>query len=171
MTDIWKPVPGYEGLYEISNNLEVRSLVKNRVLRQYTLVRHGLPYRFVCLSKDRKKRTVYIHRAAALAFIPNPQNKEQVDHIDGNSLNNSVSNLRWVTCKENCNNPVTIQRQRLRHNGKPVVKVDKQGRTIERYVSIRDAARGNNISLSAILYALKNNEGKTNGMLFRKETE
>ena len=59
-----------------------------------------------------------LHRLLALTFIPNPNNKPEVDHIDGNRTNNDLSNLRWVTHKENLNNPVSVQREIESHTGK-----------------------------------------------------
>lgn len=52
-----------------------------------------------------------VHRLVAMAFVPNPENKQYVDHIDGNKLNNDASNLRWVNAAENSHNPITKQRQ------------------------------------------------------------
>lgn len=68
----------------------------------------GCGYLQVCLGRIRK--TVFVHRLVAEAFLPNPENKPAVDHINGNRLDNRVENLRWVSHKENCNNPNTKYR-------------------------------------------------------------
>jgi len=67
-------------------------------------------YEHVVLCKNGKKKHGYIHRLVALHYLDNPENKSDVDHIDGNKLNNHVSNLRWTTNIENCNNYQSIRK-------------------------------------------------------------
>lgn len=97
----WRDIQGYEGLYQVSNNGRVRSLARNstkgKILCQ--AVKRG--YSHVCLSKDNKKKHFAVHRLVALAFIPNPSKKPEVNHIDGNRSNNNIANLEWVTRAEN----------------------------------------------------------------------
>lgn len=104
--EVWRPVKGYEDRYEVSSMGRVRSLpnrersTRNRivVLRPY-VGDDGYP--FVTIWRNGKKRKCTIHRLVAGAFIPNPEDKPQVNHIDGNKDNNRVSNLEWVTAAEN----------------------------------------------------------------------
>lgn len=96
MVEIWKDIKGYEGLYRVSNTGKVFSYKSNRELHANT---HG--YLVVGLTKDKKQRHKYIHRLVAEAFLPNPKNKPEVNHIDHNTHNNHVTNLEWVTPTEN----------------------------------------------------------------------
>ena len=97
----WKEIKGYEGLYEVSNMGEVRSLprqgTKGRILKQHE--RKG--YLRVALTKDHKTTWCSVNRLVAEAFIPNPNNLEQVDHINSNRLDNRAENLQWLTRQDN----------------------------------------------------------------------
>jgi hypothetical protein len=96
----WIDIDGYNGLYQISNFGRVKSLkgLTERILKQ-NINKYG--YKVVYLSKDSKKKTISIHRLVAHGFIEREKNKLHVNHIDGNKTNNHVSNLEWVTPKEN----------------------------------------------------------------------
>lgn len=109
--EIWKDIEGYEGLYQVSNQGNVRSLeridslgrlVKGKILKPW-ISKNG----YIMIKLGRSHRHLLVHRLVAIAFIPNPYNKPQVDHINGDRSNNSVSNLRWVTQTENNLNPIT----------------------------------------------------------------
>lgn len=95
--EIWKQAPGYEGLYNVSNLGNVFSIVSNRLLTPY--LRKG--YKSVWLTKMRIEKNILIHRLVAIAFIPNPENKKEVNHLDGVRNNSLVTNLEWATHAEN----------------------------------------------------------------------
>jgi len=97
--ELFKDIEGQEGRYAISNFGRVWSYRKKNNIPKFLKkdIRNG--YYAVKLGKYGKKMS--IHRLVALAFIDNPENKEYVNHIDGNKLNNHIDNLEWVTAKEN----------------------------------------------------------------------
>lgn len=110
MEEIWKDIKGYEGLYKISNLGNVLRCKKIKIdkkrrkrtfedlILKVNIDKNG--YKYVNLY-NKNKQAYKIHRLVAQAFIPNQENKPQVNHIDGNKENNRVNNLEWVTRKEN----------------------------------------------------------------------
>ena len=111
--EIWKAVPRYEDRYEVSSMGRVRSVDritphprnktmslprKGRILK-WEFDKYGYPV--VTLSKDAKTKTFKIHQLVALAFVPNPNNLPQVDHINAKKYDNRPCNLRWCTTQQN----------------------------------------------------------------------
>ena len=110
--EVWRDIKGYEGLYQVSNYGRIKSLygwngkeyiIRERILRPCKSRDKSSTYSrsIVKLIKDQKRKNYKVHRLVAQAFIPNPENKPQVNHIDGNPLNNNVNNLEWCTDREN----------------------------------------------------------------------
>ena len=113
----WKVIKGYEGLYQISNLGNVRNR-HGKLLKPFKKDKYG--HALVGLSENNKSTKFQIHRLVALHFIPNPDNKSEVCHIDNTLdenglLDNSVSNLMWGTHKENCEFENTRKRQSENH--------------------------------------------------------
>ena len=165
---IWRDIPGYEGLYQVSNDGKVRSLNynhtgKKQILKQYT---NKEGYKRIALSKNNKLKWYLVHRLVALAFIPNPNNWPQVNHKDENKANNYVNNLEWMSHKDNCNYGTRNERHSkamkgYKHtkearnkmskaqkgkrkgkdnpNSKPILMFTKNGDFIKRFDSVGDA--------------------------------
>ena len=126
-TENWKPIPGYEGLYEVSDLGRVKSLYKNRVLTDFP---HRQGYRQVKLYKNGSPKTLKIHRLVLLAFTDgSPKGKSLVLHNDDNPENNCLTNLRWGNSSEN-------QKDRVRNgiytNGRREKKHCKRGHLLEK---------------------------------------
>lgn len=108
--ELWRWVVGYEGFYMVSDHGNVMSAPINGIRGGHKYTRpgkvrkafdNGRGYLFVGLYKDGAYKQELVHRMVASAFIPNPEGKPCVNHIDGNKTNNMVDNLEWVTKKEN----------------------------------------------------------------------
>lgn len=97
----WKPVKGYEGLYEINKLGCIKSLQKRNYNNTLSTRVDRAGYRSTRLCKNGKVIGKFIHRLLAETYIPNPENKKFVNHLNGDKLDNRIENLEWVTHSEN----------------------------------------------------------------------
>ena len=163
MSEIWKDVKGYEGQYQVSNIGRVKSVDrldasghhrKEKIL-QPTLDKDS--YYKYGLYKNGQRKTFHTHTLVAQAFIPNPENKPCIDHINTDRTDNTVwlnedgsvdyekTNLRWCTNKENHNNPLSLINH-CKASSIPVLQFTKQGVFIKKYNSATEVA--NTIKIS-----------------------
>lgn len=111
MVEIWKDIEGYEGLYQVSNFGNVKSLNYRHTGKEKLLkARNNKGYLIICLWRDSKQKTFKVHRLVATAFLPNPDSLPQVNHISEDKTNNTVSNLEWCSAEYNSNYGTRIQR-------------------------------------------------------------
>lgn len=171
MKEIWKDIKGYEGFYQVSNmgrvkgierevysghNYSVLRIEKEKIYKGYK-VKNG--YIYQTLLKNGKRKTFKLHRLVAETFIPNPDNKPQVNHIDGDKENNKVSNLEWVTRKENLNHAYKTGLSKIC----PVLQYDLEGNYLREFKSIDEATRymGKKYHGNIMMCCQSNNKRKT----------
>lgn len=145
-------------VYEVSNFGRVKC---NGKLYKCGIGKNG--YYYLCRE--------YLHRIVAKLFIPNPDNKPCVDHINTNKLDNRVSNLRWCTHKENNNNLLTIQHSRQGKPSKSVLQYTKDNIFVAEYISIQEAYRQTNIFNGSIRKCCKNKLKSAGGYIWRYKKE
>ncbi len=193
-----KTIPGYEGLYEASSKGGIRSI--DRIITGIDGVLYPFkgteicrtPNKNVCyftvsLWKNNKGKTHYVHRLIAQTFLPNPQNKTEVNHIDGNRQNNDIKNLEWCTRKENIRHAIDtglkVYTNRLTENEfitclHAIINGENYQQLSKRVpyqvpflsVKVRKIAKKYNLEhlLDASLYAQKVERSRINGQKNRK---
>lgn len=150
----WKKVNGYTR-YEVSNMGRVRN-IHTKELKAIRQTKTG--YFITDLKENGKKKTSYIHRLVAEAFIPNPNGLPQVNHKDENKKNNAVGNLEW--CTAIYNNKYGTHNERIKATktevyGKKVAQVDcKTGDVLKVYDSLTEGAKAVGVTKQAIKYAI-----------------
>lgn len=142
MEEVWKSIKNYEGLYEISNLGNVKSLVNNKCVEREKVLKHiiGKGYKRVILYKNNKKKRYFIHRLVAQAFIENPNNYPFINHKDENGENNNVENLEWCNHRYNCN--FGTRNVRISKSlSKEVYQYSKEGELIAVWKSTNECGR------------------------------
>ena len=131
----WKPIDFLDGKYEVSNRGRIRNS-QTKAIRKTPISKRGYPV-FSCFINS-KRKLVNVHKCVATAFVPNPNNLPQVNHIDGNKQNNDITNLEWVTAKEN-NDHARRTGLRKSNGDKPVLQI-LNGEIIAEYKSATEAS-------------------------------
>lgn len=176
--EIWKEIEGFDN-YQISNLGRVKNIKFDRYVKPLVGNRG---YVHVNLYKDGKIKRLSLHRLIAIAFIPNPENKPCIDHINTDRSDNRIDNLRWATQKENHNNPLSLmnhskaakgrtvseeqkknqsEKMKGRYKGnkwgsKKIIQLTLDGNFVREWESIKDAADSLGVSSSAIWNCLNN---------------
>lgn len=165
MVEIWRDIEGYEGLYEVSNLGRVKALGngKTKTHKIRKLAKDKCGYLFVTLSKNGIKKHYKVHRLVASAFITNPNNFPQVNHIDEDKTNNRVDNLEWCDAKYNANYGTAIERrvkkQKNNNRSKSVLCVE----TTIIYPSISEAQRQTGFNEKGISLCCRKLQDKCGG--------
>ncbi len=168
MKEKWKPVKGFDGVYKISNKGRLKSFKQNKNGYILSVKNKKDNYLSYILKYKNKVRSTRIHRLVAEAFIPNPENKPQINHIDSNKHNNCVKNLEWVTPKENVrhaikNNPDII-RGIVNYNKyerpNTVQQYSLNGKLLNEYINAKEAERQTGVCGRNILQVANQKEYK-----------
>lgn len=168
MQEIWKDIAGYEGLYQVSNLGNVRSLERynvnvgeyqqrTRLLKQVSDKRG---YKTVTLIKRKNRKTTTVHRLVAGAFLPNPDNLPQVNHKDENKKNNTVQNLEWCENNYNYNYGTRVERVTKKLQ-KPILQFDEHGKLLNEFDGLRAAQRALNLTSSSSISECCNGKRQT----------
>lgn len=136
----WRDIEGYEGLYQVSDDGQVFSIRAKRA-RKIHVRKDG--YLYVSLHKDGKVIEPGVHRLVAKAFVPNPENKREVNHINGIKTDNRVDNLEWMTPKENTAHAfyTGLNDERVHKMSYPILALNKETGELKHYPSARAASR------------------------------
>lgn len=159
--EIWKDVKNYENKYQVSNLGRVKSKeryfenngglqkVDEKILKQHSQYgKKDNEYRIVNFSIKHKTKNKYVHRLIAEAFLPNYDEKLQVNHKDGNKTNNNVENLEMLTRSENQKHAYSVLKRKRK--GKIVLQYDLNKNLINEYCSSCEASRKTKICRSSI---------------------
>lgn len=174
MKEIYKDIKGYEGLYQVSNLGNVKSLYYNKLL---SICKQDNGYSYVCLWKNKKETKGLIHRLVAETFISNPHNLPQVNHINEDKTDNRIENLEWCDCKYNSN--YGTRGERISKNkmsdkhplSKHILQYTKDGQFVKEWCCAYDAMRELNINQSSITKCCKDKLKTSGGFVWKYKEE
>ena len=157
---MFKKIPGYNSRYSINSKGEVFNNERNTFVKPMV---SSSGYHYVHLVVNKKKETKYVHRLVGEIFLENPNKYPQIDHKDGNKLNNSVDNLRWVTASQN--RLAYGSKERAEARKRKVIAINQENREII-FGSRKEAAEHFNCLPSKIKYNHLYKKGDKKGWIF-----
>lgn len=184
MQEIWKDIKGYEGLYQVSNLGNIKSLSRITSGKKYGI--HKLKekilrpskcnkYYQVFLRKNNKTKVYYVHRLVGEAFIINLNNCSDINHKDGNTHNNNIKNLEWCTRSENIKHSYRVLNRKVNINNllkrnRMVNQYDLNGNFIKTWKSIKEASIFlNRKNIQSIYSCCKHKNGQKTAYGYRWE--
>ena len=177
----WQKIEGYKPIYEVSDQGRVRSIARPTPSRGGSVYNRKEKYlspgnvrgylQVVLFAEDGTKKKESVHRLVATAFIPNPENRSEVDHINGDRTDNRAENLRWATRKENCNNPVSINRWQKRkgelsRNKRGIRAYTLDGKLVGEWPTITMAAKETGTGRVGISAVARGKRKTTNNLIW-----
>lgn len=163
----WKNVIGYDGIYQVSDAGSVRKTSGKKLISSYDS--HG--YKVVTLFKDGSRRSFKVHRLVASAFIPNPQGKQQINHINSVRHDNRVSNLEWVSPHENSKHAFLFGKGKIAQKAATEAAAKKNKRPIvmdgcDIFPSVKDAAKAAGCAPYDVSHVLRGDQRTARGHRF-----
>lgn len=140
----WKPIKGMEE-FCVSDDGRI---ARTETLKELRINTNSRNYEIVTLKTGPKRTVKRVHRLVAEAFLPNPEGKEIVNHINGNTHDNRVENLEWATASENQQHRHQVLHESTKR--RPVEKLDRTGTVVARYKSVAEAERENNLTRDSL---------------------
>lgn len=166
MKEIWKDIPGYEGLYQASNLGNIRSLPRNATkgkLLSFSKSKNG--YYHIILSKNNNQKTFNVHRLIMLTFYG--KSNLQIDHIDGNKQNNNLNNLEYVTNSENMKR--AYKNGLLKFKKNKINQYDMDMNYIKTWYNAGKIEKELNINHSNIIKCCRNKRNNAGGFIWKYE--
>ena len=166
--ETWKDIKGFEGIYQISNMGRAKSFKADPNGRILSIKNSKGDYLNIVLCHGNKRRSVKVHRLVAEAFIPNPDNKPEVNHKDGNKQNNRVGNLEWVTRAENHRHALALNPNILKGmvqynryiRPRTIQQFTMDGRFVAEYANSTEAEKATGVCQRNILQVANRDEYK-----------